>query len=222
VEEDDIAVAVKLLIQAGADLEAPEAAAADEHGKSVAAALDVARELKLQKIEMLLLGHVDLSSVTSARGDDLNSTSKTANSAEIAAFKTVKSDSSDAVSAVSDNARDNDSLAMRSVELRAFDLVRSSADGEICDSSGSSSTDRLTELLRRHPKLMVASDSRGMPLIVWAAKCRSREAMTALLNAGASVNTIYNGCSLLHFCCSSAYDDGARLLLSRRCRFRCF
>jgi hypothetical protein len=64
---------------------------------------------------------------------------------------------------------------------------------------------------------MLSKDRLGMPLVVWAAKCRSRDAMAALLNAGAPASTAYNRCSLLHFCCSSAYDDGVLLLLSRRC-----
>jgi hypothetical protein len=90
---------------------------------------------------------------------------------------------------------------------------------------GSSCIDRLAELLKRHPKLMLSKvrasgwdrprfhllllmsmnmmrltmmilskDHHGMPLVVWAAKCKSRDAMAALLNAGAPTNTIYNSC----------------------------
>jgi hypothetical protein len=32
-----------------------------------------------------------------------------------------------------------------------------------------------------------------MPLVVWAAKCKSRDAMAALLNAGVSPSFLYNG-----------------------------
>ena len=36
-------------------------------------------------------------------------------------------------------------------------------------------------------------DRHGMPIIVWAAQCRAREAMAALLNAGAAATTVHNG-----------------------------
>ena len=57
--------------------------------------------------------------------------------------------------------------------------------------------DRLSELFKRHPKLMLSCDRHGMPMVVWAARCRSRDALAAVLNAGAPIKTEFNGSSLM-------------------------
>ena len=137
-------------------------------------------------------------------------------------------------------AAEDDDFAMRSITLRAFDYVQVpclcfkrifevashinhwqlSASENRSEIPGNNSLERLTELLKRHPKLMTSKvkcayccflplqqlefsellediiycqDRHGMPIIVWAAHCRAREAMAALLNAGATATTVHNG-----------------------------
>ncbi len=43
---------------------------------------------------------------------------------------------------------------------------------------------------------ILSKDRQGMPIIAWAAECKSREAMSAILNAGAPATTVHRGSRL--------------------------
>ena len=81
--------------------------------------------------------------------------------------------------------------ALRAVVLRAFEYIQLSATEGRNEMPGSSYMDRLAELFRRHPRLMLSCDRHGVPMVVWAARCRSRDALAAVLNAGAAIKTEY-------------------------------